>query len=351
MLARTAWPIVLSFALANVLLWLAVKSSGLERTPVDVQTSLIYRARLDGFFAAPARGPRAVLLGDSLVFGANLQKQLGERWQWSTLPAQFERVMRAHDPASRALNLGVNGILFSDLVCVVRDVLARAPELLVIGVSPRPFSSEFATAGAESARPFLCPAAASGTLARLNQSASSLAYALLPAYRYRDLWQFRAFDSTPRKRLVSTVLSATAAIGEPPADPEDAEEQAELTAMMQSVRAAQRYNSLEVRPSHPQARALRQLLAELSAQRSTRVLVFYLHENLAPIEAQLDVPHYQDSARRFSELVSQGLAGAPRARFTTLDARGFSGEYTDHIHLTARGYARLAERLAAELPP
>ena len=37
-------------------------------------------------------------------------------------------------------------------------------------------------------------------------------------------------------------------------------------------------------------------------------------------------------------------------RFVELPSAAFAGEYTDHIHLTAAGYARLARALFDALP-
>lgn len=360
MIARTVLPVACAFAVANVLLLCGVRASGIEHVPVDLQTRSMYRARLAGFFARAAPERSAVLLGDSLVFGAHLQASEGELWHRKTLSAGFERAARSRTGFDvAALNLGVNGILFSDLACVAEDVLARRPSVLIVGLSPRPFSSDFAEDGGESARDFLCPKEPSGPFERIRVTASELAGELVPAYRYRDLLQFGALGTTPRAFARSAVLSrlsrpkqdAAAADPSELQDEDAEEERAVLAEMVQRMRAAQRYNSIEIRDDHPQARALAQLLTLLGTQRSTRVLVFYLKENVTAISGQLDLEHYARVSARFAELVRAGLTGAERARFVAIDSDPFAGEYVDHIHLTAKGYTRLAEHLAAELPP
>lgn len=336
---RLAVPCLLAFVIVNALVWFWVTTAGLEAQPVDLQTRLVYRLRLDSFFAREPN-PRAVFVGDSLVHGAHLREREGSRWVQHTLPAQFD---------NHALNLGVDGLLFSELACVVHDVLARKPEVLVIVISPRPLAAELASANAESARPFLCPARGQQPLDRFGDVLGELAYRSVPAYRYRDLLQLHYLDTTPRAFLLGQL---TPRLQTPDDDgPADPDEQAALAGMMQRMRVAQRLASVELDLQHPQARALTQLLAALKQQTQTRVLVVYLRENLAPLAGALNVPRYEDSAQRFATWVDGQLAGAKRSRFIVECADLYAGEYVDHIHLTSRGYKQLAERLHAELPP
>jgi lysophospholipase L1-like esterase len=331
---RLLVPCLLGFVLANVLVWFWVKGAGLEAQPVDLQTRLVYRLRLDSFFAGePA--PRAVFVGDSLVHGAHLREREGSRWVEHTLPAQF---------GAHALNLGVDGLLFSELACVVHDVLARKPELLVVVISPRPLAAELA----ESARPFLCPVTGRPALDRFGDGLSELAYRGVPAYRYRDLLQLHYLDTTPRAFLLGQL---TPRLQQPDGDdePADPEEQAALSSALQRMRAAQRLASIEVNAQHPQAHALTQLLAALKQQTQTRVLVVYLRENLAVLAGALDTQRYEDTAQRFSTWVSDQLAGATHSRFLVESAEPYAGEYIDHIHLSSRGYKQLAARLHMEL--
>jgi lysophospholipase L1-like esterase len=359
-LARLAWPVVAVFVLANALFLAAVAATRLLERPVDIQTRPTYRLRVDSFFARrEGEGQRAVMLGDSLVFGGHLAERNGAGWHSLALPAQFERVGRARRAGGfTTLNLGIDGLLYGDLRCVVDDILERAPDVLVLNLSPRPFSGDFAKGGGESARRFLCPATPHGAFGAAGAAIDELAYHLLPAYRYRDLLQFQVLGATPRAFAASATLRVLGTLGRPAdgdeADAEggeDGEEATVLAEMMQRLRAAQRYNSIEVSSSHPQARELDRLLGRLHAERRTRVLVFYLKENIDVIAAQLDLPRYVETTRRFVERVQSGLAGAPRTRFLVIDAGDFAGQYVDHIHLTPAGYARLAGRLFEALPP
>lgn len=356
MFARVAGPILAVFVVANLLGLALVEATRLGDVPVDVQTRLIYRARVDAFFDRAA-GAHVAMLGDSLVYGGHLAEREGPGWPRKALPAQLERVARTRSARWSVLNLGIDGVLYGDLHCVVDDILARRPEALVINLSPRPFSTDFTTGENESGRAFLCAQPPHGVLDTLAQAVGEFAYDFVPAYRFRDLLQFRALGTTPRAFVVDSILTALGHVGPDTNasgvdDEEDeAEDQALLAEMMQRLRAAQRYNSLDVSDSHPQAGELAALLRSLGAQRRTRVLVFYLKENTSVIAAQLDLAHYAESTGRFVERVQGGLAGAERARFVAIDSADFAGQYVDHIHLTPAGYARLAARLFDELPP
>lgn len=338
-----ALAIALGFLFVNGLVLGWVKSQGLEQRVLDIQTRPLYRLRLDGFFAraAPAR---AVFLGDSLIYGAHLEKSEGRNWEGRTLPAQAAHAFgaRGGEPIA-ALNLGINGVLFDDLACVVDDVLARKPELLVIGLSPRPFSADFDRGGSESAREFLCSDPHPPPLSRLRAAVGDTLYRFVPAYRYRDLLQFRYLGTTPRAFLVGQALSRLSADRD--------EEDPDLAQALERMRAAQRLGSIRVDPKHLQYGGLERLLHAVRAQRTTQVLVFYLEEHLEVLGPAVDRAHYASVSRDFIELVTRALAGAPRARFVFVNEERLAGEYVDHIHLTARGYARLARILSAELPP
>jgi lysophospholipase L1-like esterase len=330
-MARLVALVVVAFAVVNALVAMAVRRTGLAERPIDVQTRGLYEVRLGQL-------ERAALLGDSLAFGAHLAEKHGKGWPALSLAGQLEQ--RLHTPV---LNLGINGVLFKELGCVVHDVLARKPELLFVNVSPRPFAADFADDPQASARPFVCPdeSVAGHVAAGLR--------ALVPVLRDRDLLQLGWLGDTPRGALRAAISKPFEAPPPPAADAEEDEDDAFVAGLMWRFKAAQRLNSIDVRDTHPQARELARLLAELRAA-STRVLVFYLHEDESALAGQLDVPHFHAQQASFAALVARGLGTAPRARFVEVDASELAGEYVDHVHLTARGYARLAERLTAAVP-
>jgi lysophospholipase L1-like esterase len=104
-----------------------------------------------------------------------------------------------------------------------------------------------------------------------------------------------------------------------------------------------------VSPDHPQAAALRALFARLAEARGTRSVVFYVGENVDAIAQQLDRPRFEEQRRRFVEMAQGLAAGHDNVRFVAIDAEPLRGEYSDHVHLTAEGYRRVAERLRDEV--
>jgi lysophospholipase L1-like esterase len=340
-LTRLVAAVLVVFAALNGVLALVVEQSGLAERPLDVQTRGLYEVRLGEL-------GRAAVAGDSLAFGAHLADKHGASWPALALPGQLEqRLRKAGDRDVEVLNLGINGLLFRELGCVVRDVLARRPALLFVNVSPRPFASDFADDPEASARPFVCPDPS------LEGRASAWLRRALPVLRQRDLVQLGWLGDTPRGVLqsaLSGLFAGPAAAAPAPVDEEEEEDDAFVAAMMWRFKAAQRLNSIGVRSDHPQAQELAQLLRAVREAPATRVVMFYLHEDEAALAGQLDVPRLHAEQARFAELVARGLAGAARARFVELPSAEFAGEYVDHVHLTARGYARLADRLLAALP-
>ncbi len=347
MLARTTAAVLLAFACLNMGLYWLVQSHAIALQPLDIQTRPVYQVRLEEFFAK-AEAPRAVFLGDSLVFGGQLRDKLGDAWARGTLPARFAEIGR-HERGGRydVLNLGVNGVLFSELRCMARDVLARRPTLLVVNVSPRPFSEDFRVPAAETERSFLCPARSSSAAARAREGVQDALGRILPVLRYRDLLQFSWLSSTPRGWLLQSAdswLSRSGQDEQEPLDPDDAEAAEVMRDMVWRTKAANRYNAIRVTSDHPQAAELTALLTMLAAAQDTQVVVFYLRENVGMLEGQLDLAHYEQQSSKFVDSVKRSVEGT-RVHFVVVPSLPFSERYTDHIHLDAQGYAMLARTL------
>ena len=128
-------------------------------------------------------------------------------------------------------------------------------------------------------------------------------------------------------------------------DPEDA---AVLQDALWRIQAAQRYNAVTVDAAHPSMQALLGLL-DLLRDSGVPTLLLYSAEDTEAIAQQLDRAHYDAQRAAFIELVTQSIEGAPNLRFLAVPRTLLAGEYDDHVHLTAAGYARLAEPVLAEL--
>lgn len=357
MLARSAALVSLAFFALNLAMLAAVHSYGLWRPPIDVQSRTAYQARVAAFFNEPATA-RAVFLGDSLVFGSQLKTEHGNTWPERTLSARFAaRAKSAGKGRYAALNLGINGVLFSELDCVASEVLAHKPELLFINLSARPFSADFRVPTKESERAFLCPARA-GLRERAHDTLATQVMLGLPVLRFREIAQVALLGNTPREHLLSSSdawlakLPSAAKRSDDESDEDDAELAEVMREMAWRTKAAARYNTISVSTSHPQAAELARLLRRLSAQKETEVVLFYLRENLTPLEGQLDLPHYRVETAKFEALVRSQLRGSA-VHFVVVPSEPLADHYVDHIHLDAQGYDMLAQTLlsATSAPP
>lgn len=333
-----------AFAGVNVLVEIGAGAAALGERPVDLQSPNLYRARLGTFFAGEAPGARRVVfVGDSLIAGRNLQEELGEAWPRSALPAATERASAGR---LRVLNLGVEGVLFGDVDCMVQELLRRGADGLVLHLNPRPFAGDFAAPGQQLARPWLCEQTAMTDAAR----AASEVGDRVPVVAWRDLVQHRLFGGPLRGRLVETVKGLTRPAGAPAADgwevdPEDA---ALLADASWRIAAARRYNDIEIAVSHPSHARLTVLLERLADSRVPTVLL-YVGEDTVAIAQQLDQPHYERQREAFLALVREATQDAPNLRFLPLSRDELKGLYDDHVHLKAAGYEKVADRVLTAL--
>ena len=311
-----------------------IEWSDVASHPIDVQTRAVLDARLSSFFGkTDSAAPRAVFLGDSVVFGSKLQNTHGDRWKWLTLPAQHAALT-----GDETLNLGINGVLFSDLDCVAREALAHGPELLVVNVSPRPFAADFADADNTSARSFLCEA----------MDVTERVGRWIPLLAYRDVWQFRWLESSPKQFLVDA-LAARIQPTDPFEEDEEGEDSIDLDEIIWKTKASNRLNSVELSDDHPQSAHLDKLLGTLASHRSTDVVVLYLEEDTRALSDQLDIERYRVQQQRFVARLSRIAARTANITFVHAKNSDFEGLYDDHVHLTADGYTRLA-RILRDVP-
>ncbi|MBP6830462.1 MAG: hypothetical protein KA978_06740 [Deltaproteobacteria bacterium] len=355
MLARALIVVVCTLALINIALLASARSLRLDARPVDIQTRDVLRARVSTLERS-SRVPQVAFVGDSLVFAQHLEATHGARWDEHTVAAQYARLSRRSGRGAHVVNLGINGVLFRELDCVVAEVLARRPSLLFINVSPRPFAGDFVSAGdATPSERGLCPAA-TRPLDRLISPLRDEAFERVPILRYRDLAHLTLLTAPPRLAAVTATRRALGLAGgavEPaPSAPatdtwDDAaseEDAAVLREMAWRVRAARRYDSIEVSAAHPQAAFLRALFARLASATATRSVVFYLEEDMTRLSEQVDVPHFERQRDAFIAML-EGLARPSRVTFRAVRREEIGPHYHDQVHLEVEGYLRLASLL------
>ncbi len=332
----------------------------LDERLVDIQS----RDALRAVAARLGREAGAVgFLGSSLVFGRHLESAHAAGWPQYTLSAQYAALTRHRGRPVTSVNLGVEGVLFDELDCMAAEALAQRPSLLFVNVSPRPFAADFAgdeVDGETHVDRGLCPDR-KRPLDRLTGPLRDALFTHIALLRERDTAQFARWSGPPRLALVAALrarfgLVAPGAPTPTPTEgsdatdawdaPESEEEAAVLREMQWRIRAARRYDSIEVGPQHPQAASLRALVRRLAAAASTRVVLFYVEEDMMPLAEQADIPRFERQRAAFVAMV-EGLARAARIPFTVVRTTELGAHYVDHVHLDTEGYARLAARLDA----
>jgi lysophospholipase L1-like esterase len=360
MLARAAAVLTVSLGLIDLAARAAAWRYRLDERSIDIQSRDALRAkaatlgRRDG-------ATQVAFLGPSLVFGQHLESAHGARWPEHTLAAQYARAGRGE----RAVNLGVNGLLFDELDCVATEALARRPSVVFVYVSPRPFAGDFAAEGDPGearADRGLC-LDARRPLDRLAAPLRDAAFDRFAVLHYRDLAQFSLLAAPPRvaaatalRRLLGLASADAAPAPTPPPsaappsaappsggwdEPASAEEAAVLREMAWRIRAARRYDSIEVSPRHPQAAALRSLVERLGRAAPTRAVLFYVEEDMDRLGDQADVPHFERQRDTFIAMV-EGLARSRSVPFRVIRRGEIGPHYVDHVHLDSEGYQRLA---------
>jgi hypothetical protein len=363
MLARAVAVLVVTLAMIDAAALAAARRWRLDERPVDIQS----RDSLRAMAATLERrdGPAQVaFLGSSFVFGRHLESAHGGSWPEYALAGRYAQVARRSGQDVHAVNLGVNGLLFHELDCVAAEALSRRPALLFVNVSPRPFARDFATAdddGEARADRGLC-LDTRRPLDRLAAPLRDAAFDHLPLLRYRDLAQFSALSAPPRLAAVAALRrrfglaspgpgDAARVVPAAPAGPApdvwddtSPEEAAVLHEMAWRLRAAHRYDSIEVGPRHPQASHLRSLVERLARAAPTRVVLFYVEEDMGRLTEQADIPHFERQRDEFIAMV-EGLSRPRSVPFRVVRRDEIGSHYTDHVHLDGEGYRRLAELL------
>lgn len=329
----------LGFLAVNGAVEAYARATSLHERPVDLQSPNLFRARLDGFFDGPATRSRVVFAGDSVLAGRNLRETHGAGWEQLALPAA---TARASGGAVEVLNLGIEGVVWGDVECMVGELIRRGADGLVLHLNPRPFSADFDAADAQTTRRWLCD---DDWATRAEAAVGEV----VPVVKWRGLLQGELFGGPLRHRSVGLVRDVVAPAPEA-LSPEDAADEALLTEALFRVKAAGRYNDVAVGPEHASYRTLRRLLERLEEARIPAVLL-YVGEDVDAIAPQLDRPHYDSQRQAFLRLLRREVEDTPTLSLLAIPREDLAGLYDDHVHLTADGYARAAAQVWGALGP
>ena len=353
---RVAFGLVLSVMfclfLLDAALRIFVPKTGILKQSVDIQNSEMLHTRLSELRATG--GLKIVVLGDSLVYGRTMRDHGDKDWQYHTLAAQLQRKLAGQLGACRVnvVNLGLDGLLPSDLYELLRNVMSAGADMIIFDLSLRSFSSDFKEADAQMSRPFLKTYSYESN-GKFNTSfemqwnaPGQIVHKALMNYWYlysiKDYLQSTLFDGQPvdfMQRLrnytnnwfIDDVNKYTTVGGD-----------GELLLLF---KARSRYRTINLDEVNPQVIALNNLLEILSKQEQP-FISFYASEN-AQIRDQLF------ESKQFEALQAQ-LASIFKKHKVKNNWLGVMDifepdHYLDHVHLNKDGYKLLAHALSSKI--
>jgi hypothetical protein len=340
----------------RVVLW----TTALADRPVDIQTADTLCAKVER--VRGYNGPKIIVLGDSLAYGAALGENGDTDWRNHDLANQLRVAYSRNQPAAAraplVMNLGLNGGLPADQLRILRLFDGIALDAVVTTTSIRSFATDFAGPAAAYSRPWLgslSKDALPGCRLRTPQDARGDAWAgrmlgrVSALYRSRGLIQANLFGGSAREAL-GTVRSSfkakpAAAKGGVP----------DLMATLGGVPAKDlevlmlaksRFQKITFTEPHAQVTATRALITE--AATSARSVVFvYGTESPRLLPQLLSSSRYQEARGALKALFE------PRAgNVAFLDAiKPPATDYLDYVHVNRAGYALMAETIVKAISP
>jgi hypothetical protein len=313
---------------------------------VDIRTPATFAAKVRHLASQP--GKKIVLLGDSLVAGQTMRDYGDSNWRQNTISADIQRRFDAVEPKNASvMNLAMNGVLPADLESMVDGLLLTKPEFMVINVSLRSFSRDFAAPEAQNSRDWLKAGVKfrpDGSILRLpNQygPASSIERLLLnrwTTYRLRDLLRARFMEGEPKdllQRLRAGIASKnTAAPQSGPA--------AEMRLLLQ-VRG--RYANATLDDANPQYAAWTRMLEKLKAA-NQKTIIFYGTESPRLLPGLIDPALH---AKLTDQLKLSVTRHGDIFRYIDPNQGLKDDVFLDHVHVNAAGSKIYGENIFAAM--
>ncbi len=327
----------LAAAAADRLVARVVDGSRVAAEAVDITSPEVYLAKLS--LIRRHKGRSVVVIGDSQIVGETMGQHGDPSWHDHTLDRALESRLERDPSFSDVLvvNLGINGLLPTDLEFMARDALDAGASALVFNVSIRSFSADFNTAQSASARPWMAKLCRErgqvkpcGALERLfNESF---------LYQSVDLLQQRFLGGPMRDAVVNGADEAFKRWLRP-ADADEENAEGDLVLM---IRARSRFDTVSFDQHGLQVGALRRTLDEIRA-REAKAVVFYTTENHAQFDQIMD-PAHAGQVRNQVLAFLNGYA-SPSLQVVPPLENVAAEHFLDFMHLDAQGYQILAERL------
>ena len=352
---RTLLILAAIFAAAEITTHILVSSIGLADRPVDIQAADTLCAKVER--VRRHSGPRIVVLGDSLAYGAALGDQGDKEWRNHDLASAIKAALGSSGSlGSRPLvmNLGLNGGLPADQLAILRMFDGVKLDAVIITTAIRSYATDFAAKGTAHSRPWLADVTTAGLpgcrLRKPNDAAGDAWAAgqfgrISELYRSRGLIQANLFGGSLRDANESMRASfkLRTAKGSPP----------DLMAtlglgsggVLQTLMLAKtRFQKISFATPHAQVEATKALITE-AGRAATRAVFIYGTENPKVLPQILSNSSYVQAR---SDL--KALFEARPANVAYLDTvKPAPKDYIDYVHVNRDGYRLMAAEIANAL--
>jgi hypothetical protein len=327
-----------AFCVADWVFRCAFWRSRLPTEVVDIQTEPTFQVKLDAL--ARHNGLKVVLLGDSLIVGETMKIHGDALWRQHTLDAILEKRLRESFPQAdlRVFNLGLNGCVPADLQQIVERLGKIQPDLVIMDVNLRSFSSDFAPEEERYTRSWLHPEgdfaqgfSAQGVNDRVEAALSGAARSGWSLYAVRDQLQAYYLGGNPKSRL-QELRGQWEIAG-------DKDDMADVLLLM---KAKKRYDGIHLDSDNPQRLALEGLLSRLRG-RGIPCVVFYAREEPNARRDFVDDRRYERLREQLSRVMEPYLGDG--TEYLAGCESFLAEEYLDHVHVDAGGYEKLADYL------
>ena len=329
----------------------AEQHTGFTTEIVDIQTPATLYAKLD--YLRRFDGIKIVVLGDSVAYGRALADAGDADWRLHTLSAQLQDRLDRAGLKRRVLvlNVGMNGALPMDIEKLAELIVPIGVDKLVLDITLRSFSADFAAPAEQISRPWLSRMSVGkdGRYVELatNRSLDERLEAALreffvnhwTLYRLRDFVQWRVLNGEPAAaaRNLRDRLNLALGGGEPAT-----EEAAFFTATLLKLKAKNRHATVSLAPDNPQRAAFDRTLHYLVQARQPTV-IFYATEDAAQMKDIMETERYLHLLKELQDLMPESRDGSityvPPVK--TLQP----AHYIDYVHPNKNGYALLVDAI------
>ncbi len=346
---------------AELICRVTLGSTALADRPIDIQTADALCSKVER--VRGYAGPKILILGDSLAYGAALGEHGDTAWREHDLASAVRRAfIRDHGTIAIAplvMNLGLNGGLPADQLRVLRMFEGIPLDAVIATAAIRSYSADFAAPATAYSRPWLgnlSTDALPGCRLRIATDARGDAWIgrqagrISALYRSRGLIQANLFGGSLRGALHTARTSLKHKPGVQSVVPGGSPDlMASLgaafgTDMQTLMLAKTRFQKITFLLPHAQVDATRALIAE-TGRRAAKSIFIYGSENPKILPQLLSTIRYQQARESLKALFAERPGNV-----VFLDSlKPAAKDYLDYVHVNRTGYAMMADEIVKVL--